>query len=139
MTETLADSAPGVSTSIKHAARMRLLCFLALAVAAAIAGARETMDPEHTDRGPIVLLLPLFFSLLGASWCFFDGQVRGKRPARIGLMLIVIGLPIGFPVYCLWSRGLRGLLVLLGFVCMLFVASGLGAAIVLAISQLTNR
>jgi len=91
----------------------------ALAVIVAIM-ARAAVVPEGQDFGLAPLLGPLALGFMVAGWCHFDGRMRNKQPARIGLMGIVIAAPIGFPVYCLWSRGLRGALLLL---------QGLGVAI----------
>ena len=54
--------------------------------------------------------------------------VRSLQTGHLSLLLIFLALPIGFPVYCVLSRGFRGVPFLIGFVGILFVAGLVGAA-----------
>jgi hypothetical protein len=86
---------------------------------AAVVGIRAAAIPEADNRGPGALLAPVLLAVATATWCQFDGRVRGKPPAPVGLMGIFLAPPIGLPVYCIWSRGLRGILFGLGLIGLL--------------------
>ena len=120
----------GTRSRVEHSLRMRLVCSVALLIIVAVAGARAAAIPKEQDLGPGALLTPVAFCFLAAAWCLFDGRVRGKPPARIGLMGIVLAAPIGLPIYCLWSRGIRGVLLLLGSALALSIAALVGVATV---------
>ena len=74
---------------------------------------------EEAARGELIVSFTL--AALLASWCHFDGLVRGQSVSSIGLMLIFVAAPIGVPIYCLWSRGLRGFVTILGLALALVV------------------
>jgi hypothetical protein len=122
----------------KHSRRMRRMTAAALLIVAAVAGAREVAIPVEKDVGPGSFLFPIALAFLAATWCLFDGRLRGKPPVRIGLMAIVLALPIAFPVYCFWSRGPRGILLLFGSVGALLFAGGLGGASAAVIGHLQS-
>jgi low temperature requirement protein LtrA len=92
---------------------MRSACAVALAIAFVVAGVRAGILSEAEDRGPAAFFVGIAISFLIASWCWFDGRVRGKPIARVGAMLIFVGVALGYPIYCVWSRGVRGLLFLI--------------------------
>lgn len=125
-------------SKLDHSVRMRRMFSVALLIVVAIAGARGTaIPPGARDVGPGVLLVPFGFGLLAAGWCHFDGRIRGKPPTRIALMAIVLVAAIAVPVYCVWSRGIRGVLLLLGSAVALSISALIGAGIaVLALGNL---
>lgn len=92
--------------------------------------------PEGEDRGPTAFLVTLAISFLTASWCFFDGRVRGKRPARVGLMALVFAAPFAYPVYCVWSRGLRGLVFSIATTLAFLATVALSAGVTMALVAL---
>jgi hypothetical protein len=108
-------SAPSIAVPARgqHDARMRMGSAIALAVSVIVAGVRAGVLLEEEDRGPTNLFIGVAMSFFVASWCWFDSRVRGKPIARAVAMLLLLGTVIAFPIYCVWSRGARGLLLLL--------------------------
>lgn len=103
----------------RHLVWMRRVSFAVLVAVVAVHGIRVAAIPESEQRGAGAFLAPLLIAFATATWCLFDGRVRGKPPAPVGLMGIVLVPPIGLLAYCIWSRGVRGLLFALGLVCLL--------------------
>lgn len=121
---------PNPTPRVQYALLLRRLCVAALLIVAVLMGAQAAAIPMGGDEGSGALLAPIALSFLVAAWCLFDGRIRGKPPARIGLMAVVVALPIAFPVYCVWSRGLRGILLLLGAAVAFVVALTIGSVTV---------
>ena len=88
----------------------------------ALVGVRAAVIPEQDDTGASVLLLSFVTAMLVATWAQLDGRIRGKPLVTAASVAIFFTFPVAFPVYCLWSRGARGVLFCLGFVGILLVA-----------------
>ncbi len=91
---------------------MRAACAVALVIACFLVGVREGVLQEQAGHGPTAFVIGVAISLFIAGWCWLDGRVRGKPLARVAPMLILAAPMVGYPIYCVWSRGLRGLLLL---------------------------
>ena len=115
--------------SVEHAARMRRFSFVALVIVVASYGAWTTGIPEAEETGTTPLLFAFVTALLSGTWCLFDGRVRGKPPTEAGLLGIFLVVVVGFPIYCIWSRGRRGVLFCLGYVGVLAFAGIAGVAV----------
>lgn len=107
--------------SYKNALRMRRVSFIALVIVMALTGVRLAFIPEQDDTGFGGLLPSFMTALLIASWAQLDGRVRGKPLVTAASVAIFFTFPVAFPIYCVWSRGLRGVLFCLGFVAILMV------------------
>ena len=109
---------------------MRRFSFVAVLFAGAVAGFRGLTIPEAEEAGGAALATIVLAGFV-ATWCLFDGRIRGKPPVKGALIAIFLIPPVGFPFYCVWSRGARGVLFCLGFVSLL-VVTALGATMVVA-------
>lgn len=105
---------------------LRRMSFVALLVGVAVIGVRIGVHQSDRDTGPSVVLAPLLCSLSAALWCYCDGRVRGKPALRVNLEGVIWALAFGFPAYCVWSRGARGVLLLLGVIAAASAALVLG-------------
>jgi len=98
--------------------RRIVLVYLYCLFAAWGAFAALTVEPPKTESAMrlagIAWVALAIGTSLGFMWfCTLDGKLVGKpipQLARIGLF---VGWPLGVPIYLLWARRLRGLLVLL--------------------------
>ena len=131
MTAT-ADPLTASDPRAAHWRRMKHASLAALVLCAGLFGVWGTAVPE--DRVSVLSEwgLGLGIGVLLAWWCLFDGSLRGRRPTRIGLFGVMVLPHAGFPIYCLWSRGVRGLLVVLlvgGAVLASFVLGAVVAAV----------
>lgn len=75
--------------------------------------------------------LAIVGGIAGVALCHFDGRARRRYPAPIAFLPIFWAGPFALPVYALWSRGWRGLLLALGLGALLVAASGAGFALAL--------
>lgn len=107
---------------IKGALGMRRVSFIALVILMALTGVRLAFIPEQDDTGVGALIPSFLTALLIASWAQLDGRARGKPLVTAASVAIFFTFPVAFPVYCLWSRGARGVLFCLGFTAILLVA-----------------
>jgi hypothetical protein len=108
---------------------MRRCAFVALVVLTASYGVWATAIPEAAETGATFLICAIVPGLLTGTWCLFDGRVRGKAPPEAGLLGLVLVPMVGFPIYCAWSRGLRGVLFCLGYAAILLLALIVGMAV----------
>lgn len=105
-----------LTSAPSHAKRMRRLSFAALLLCAVGSGVMVTVIPEEEESARTQWAMALCYGMLFAMWCRFDGRVRGKQLHSAGLLGMFLTTFLGLPIYCLWSRGLRGILFCLGFV-----------------------
>ncbi len=120
--------APLSNFSVSHAVLMRRISFVALLVTFTVLGVWE-MATEQADGGPAFALASIVPVLLIGVWCLFDGRIRGKplnEAALLGIFLVTL---VAFPIYCVWSRGLRGVWFCVGFGVILSLALFGGAGI----------
>ena len=120
--------APLSKFSVSHAVLMRRISFVALIITFSMLGA-WAMAAEQMDGGPVFVLSSLLPALLIGVWCLFDGRIRGKplnEAALLGIFLVTL---VAFPIYCVWSRGLRGVWFCVGFGVILSLALFSGAGI----------
>ena len=110
---------------------MRRRSFIALVIVMALLGVRATVIPEQEETGAGVLLLSFLIALLVTSWALFDGRVRGKPLIAAASRWMFFTYPVAFPIYCVWSRGARGVLFCLGFMAILLLL-GMAAGLVTA-------
>lgn len=115
---------------------MRRVAFVCLLVSAALMGARAGAGASLANTGPAALLGPLSVTFSAAMWCYYDGQIRRRPVSRLNLEGLVFVMPVAFPAYCVWSRGMRGLLVLLGVVGAVGVALVAGIVVGVVLSLL---
>lgn len=110
---------------------MKRLAFAALAACAIGSGVMTAVVPEEKVLARTELTMTLCYGVLLAVWCLFDGRIRGRQPSSAGLQGILLVFVVGFPIYCIWSRGIRGTLYCLGFVGVLclFAIAGMGIAV----------
>ncbi len=103
-----------------------------------VAGLERGLEPgklpsEFVFRAHLILAIPLS---LGSLWfCSADAKLAGKTLIEMARLGIFFGWPVGVPIYLIWSRGLRGLGVLLvhGFaLCIVWISSGV--AVILLVS-----
>ena len=111
------------TSSAKHAVRMRRYCFIALVILMAPTGVRAAVIPEQEETGIGSWLLTLATALFVTSWALFDGRVRGKPLIMSASRWMFWTCPVAFPIYCVWSRGARGVLFCLGFVAILLLST----------------
>lgn len=116
-------------TNIDRVRRLRTITFVALVVVSIAFAAWAAADSDGELMQDEDLVFGLADGLLVSLWCRFDGLVRGKSPSVLALAGILIFGLIGFPIYCIWSRGWRGLLLLLGFMVAIVLAGAVGAAL----------
>jgi len=96
--------------------------FIALVIVMGLCGARAVAVPVEEDTGPFNLILALMIGVLVTGWAIIDGRVRGKPLVMSASSWLFFTYPVGFPLYCVWSRGARGVLFCLGFLAILLLA-----------------
>lgn len=91
---------------VDYVARKRWIIRLLFAHAA-LAGTTLCFLPE--DDTPLDYIVGAPFVFLGIAWCFADANERFFRIGRLTKFLLVFLFLVGFPLYVIQSRGLRGL------------------------------
>jgi hypothetical protein len=79
----------------------------------ALSGIRHALFPAW-ERAPTDVLLGLVFAVLIAMICVADSRALGRPILESLRWVLYLTLPVSVFVYMTWSRGTRGLLVLLG-------------------------
>jgi len=97
----------------RSAEQMRRWAAISLFVAMVLAGLRWA-DPAHRV-GNADLVDRVVLSLLVTFWVHCDSRVVGRRPVHIAMLGMFLLPQVGLPVYCLWSRGRAGWLLILKF------------------------
>jgi len=119
-------------------ARLRRTTFIVLLLVLVVYGARTDAMPESDADGPAGLLFPLVPNLPVALWCRHDGAINHRSASSTGLAGIFFTGPIGLFVYCVWSRGVRGILVAFGLIGAAILAFAGGAIPVLIMMALED-
>ena len=71
----------------------------------------------------------LCWGILFACWIVADARHRKQIPCYDFGFLCYIWLPLAVPWYCIWSRGWRGILVLIAFAGLLLAPYFVGAVV----------
>jgi hypothetical protein len=103
-------------TDVRAHIVMRRVAFVCVLISVALIGARTGAGWSLANTGPAALLGPISASVSAATWCYYDGQVRRRPALRLNLEGVVFVMPVAFPAYCVWSRGVRGVLILMAMV-----------------------
>src|SRR6059058_5280417 len=72
----------------------------------------------HIPPNDVSTVLGLAWTILLLMWMEADARQRRQVPCFDFGFLAYLAFPLSVAWYCLWSRGWRGLLVLLGLVCL---------------------
>jgi hypothetical protein len=121
-----------MSTTSKKAIVILLMLALSLAAGMFAEAASET-HPRKSMFG-----LNIGIGFLAFLWCTFDSEQYKYRFGRALSIAIVLFLPIGFPIYCFKSRGMKAAITLpLALILALFLALlfRIGQYIVLALGM----
>jgi len=94
---------------VDYAAKKRWIIVLLFAYAALV-GVMTCFLPE--DDTPLDTIIGAPFVILGISWCFADANDRFFRIGGLTKFSLVFLFLVGFPLYLIQSRGLRGLATL---------------------------
>jgi len=103
--------------------RYRWLSALGFLVACLMRGAFAALDYK---LGELVALLTVCSAC--AMWCVVDSMLRGKYWPRYWHWITFWAWPVAVPVYLVWSRGARGLLLAVVLWVALFALPWLGAS-----------
>ena len=105
--------------------KRRLLYLISLYLLAVLFGIRATALPPRTYFSD--LLLQFEFALVVTQLCVIDARLLRRPLVHAAQWVMFVFWPFVMPVYVLWSRRLRGLLLLLVHAILLYVAYYAGA------------
>lgn len=71
--------------------------------------------------GPTDLLISLCTAIVVTWLCIADSRLMGRPMVQSTHWIMFFTWPVAVPIYLVWMRGMRGLLILLAHVCALFV------------------
>jgi hypothetical protein len=91
---------------IDFQSRKRRIILLCLAMGAVCGVVRTLVSDSDFEAYAPAIGFPLLG--LGIAWCIADAGQRGHRIGRVATLLLVVGLPIGLPIYLFVTRGLGG-------------------------------
>ena len=100
---------------MNHLRLSLLICFYISVAAVAV---HTSLVPK---QGSFDLLLSLFTALVVTLLCITDSKVRGKPMVQAAQWIMFFTWPIAVPIYLVWSRGAKGLLILFGHIVALLV------------------
>ena len=103
-TELIEDSA--ATDAVDYAGKKRRIIRMLLAYSA-ILGVISIFLPEENTPIDFVVGLPLL--ILGISWCFTDASEHGHRIGKVMRFMLILAFFVGFPLYLVQTRGIRGL------------------------------
>lgn len=105
--------------------RRRFLYLISLYLLAVLAGVRATALPQRSYLSD--LLLQLEAAIVITQLCVVDARLLGRPLVHAAQWVMFLSWPLAVPIYVLWSRKLRGALLLLAHVILLYVAYYAGA------------
>jgi hypothetical protein len=98
---------------------------LVLVAILAVFASMYALQDEHLPEG-VELLSGICLSLFVVYWIMLDARQRRRVPCHDFGFLVCVFLPVSLAWYVIWTRGLRGLL-LLGFLMLVFAIPSLSA------------
>jgi hypothetical protein len=88
-------------------------------IATAMECAYVVAGVPRASRSPLVLHLCWAWPVL--IWMDHDAHLKRRRPCYDFGLFLMATFPLSVVWYCFWARGRRGLKLLLGLACLLFL------------------
>jgi hypothetical protein len=94
--------------------KLRAIMALSIYLLVAILGAMQAIPTIFLDRSPVFLwLIPIMMAYTATYWCVVDSRILGRPIVQSLHWIIFFTWPLAVPIYLIYSRGGRGLVLVI--------------------------